>query len=367
MTLAEKLRAQAEKKAKKREEKKNLGAAASEPESVVLPTVKHTIKTHELLRQAEVVSKNAKIKIPDAIVHVVSRAIKARRRCAAWFQKTGLDNGHSNEGHAHFIEVLEKAMGILKPDFETSNSQGKTDKVAETQATATKSKARSTAHDLSGLSNRFSNLDVEDTEGLVDTETTIQSLSSTVAGKSAQKTAPPKAVDIYELEYDDSFDRLFDVFCFFEDLHRLQDFLTDTWRKYKTFEIDLLSVSLTTNAALDIIRREEEAVMNFVFPHSSQLDYTKLAACVFFAESLTMPGGPGAMMSPKESLRITPFDNFIYLPTARTLMKCQPFFKLKVQVCSFYQPLVMNFLISYSSIHNQFHQRDRNTYSIRNY
>jgi hypothetical protein len=68
LTLAEKLRAQAEKKAKKKEDKKS--PVAPEPAPVEVPIVKHTTSPRELQRQAEIVARNAKIKIPDAILKV---------------------------------------------------------------------------------------------------------------------------------------------------------------------------------------------------------------------------------------------------------------------------------------------------------
>jgi hypothetical protein len=288
------------------------------------------------------VSRNAKVKIPDAILKITQRGIQARRRCHGWFHDTGIDNGHSNEGHLKFIEVLEAAIKIL-----LRGSGNKSEEVKIEKPILLKPKARSKKHDFSGLSNRFSNLEVEDTEDIVDTSKTLQSLSSAAAvAKSAQKKTPTPAVEIYELESDDTYERIFDVYCFFEDLHRLQDFLNETWRQYKRGEIDLLTASLTTNAAFDIIRREEAEVAKYLFPSSSgeDLSYRNLAACIFYAESL--PLRLETSIKPNdESLRITPFDNFIYLSTARTLMKFEPFARMKALVCYFT-------FLSYSELFN---------------
>jgi hypothetical protein len=115
-TLAERLRAQAEKKAKKREAKKapESSKPATEPTSV--PIVKHMVSAQDILRQAKAIANNAKIGIPNSMVYIVNRAIQARKRCAAWFQKSGIENGHSTEGHLHFVEILEQALRILKPE-----------------------------------------------------------------------------------------------------------------------------------------------------------------------------------------------------------------------------------------------------------
>jgi hypothetical protein len=329
LTLAEKLRAQAEKKAKKREEKNKGTSVDLAPEPVPIPTLKHTVKTQELLRQAEAVSESPKIKIPDAIMIVVERAIQARKRCTAWFEKTGIDNGESNDGHRHFIEILEQTLKILKPDYlpkdERSDSMGP--KMAATPRKASSSRQ---VHDLSGLCNRFSSLQVEDTEEIADTTVAIEAISATPDTnlRKAEPGAIPM-IDMFELDYDDSFDPMFDVFCFFEDLHRLQDFLNETWAKFKKGELDLMTAAIITNGAFDLVRREEHELTISIFG-DDKLSYQRLASLIFFAECL----GRGESPSRHEQLRITPFDNFIFLSTARSVMKFEKFLALKIEVRS---------------------------------
>jgi hypothetical protein len=101
LTLAERLRAQAE---------KNNSKIAAE---ALIPTVKHIINTQDLVKEAEIVARNFKSTIPDTIFKVVERAIRARKRCAAWFEETGIDNGHSTEGYLYFVGVLEDVLKIL--------------------------------------------------------------------------------------------------------------------------------------------------------------------------------------------------------------------------------------------------------------
>jgi hypothetical protein len=327
LTLAEKLRAQAEKKAKKREEKKKGTSVDLAPEPVPIPTLKHTVKTQELLRQAEAVSESPKTKIPDAIMLVVERAIQARKRCTTWFERTGIDNGQSTDGHRHFIEILEQTLKILKPDYspkdEPSCSMGP--KIAATPRKASSSRQ---VHDLSGLSNRFSSLQVDDTEDAAETTVAIEAISATADPKS-QKAKPgaTPTIDMFELDYDDSFDPMFDVFCFFEDLHRVQDFLNETWAKFKEGELDLMTAAIITNGAFDLVRREEHELTISIFG-DDKLSYQRLASLIFFAESLGRDESP----SRHEQLRITPFDNFIFLSTARSVMKFEKFLALKIEV-----------------------------------
>jgi hypothetical protein len=77
-----------------------------------------------------------------------------------------------------------------------------------------------------------------------------------------------QTVVVYELETDNSVDRVFDVFCFFEDLHCIQQFLKDTWTKYHLGELNLLTAAIVTDVALDIARREELKSRNWF--HTTQ-------------------------------------------------------------------------------------------------
>jgi hypothetical protein len=327
LTLAEKLRAQAEKKAKKREEKKKGTSLDLAPEPVPIPTLKHTVKTQELLRQAEAVSEGPKTKIPDAVMLVVERAIQARKRCTAWFERTGIDNSQSTDGHRHFIEILEQTLKILKPDYSPkdgpSGSMG-----PKMAATSRKASSSSQVHDLSGLSNRFSSLQMDGTEDTTEITVAIEAISA-ASGPKLQKAEPraTPTIDMFELDYDDSFDPMFDVFCFFEDLHRVQDFLNETWAKFKKGELDLMTAAIITNGAFDLVRREEHELTISIFS-DDKLSYQRLSSLIFFAESLGRSESP----SRHEQLRITPFDNFIFLSTARSVMKFEKFLALKIEV-----------------------------------
>lgn len=57
---------------------------------------------------------------------------------------------------------------------------------------------------------------------------------------------------------DDVSMRDFAVYCLFEDLNRLRTFLQDLWSKQKAGEIDLATAAVTTNTALDMVRRSED-------------------------------------------------------------------------------------------------------------
>lgn len=79
-------------------------------------TLKYTLTTQDILVQAEMVAHSARRKqsMPDSIRIALQRAISARERCAAWFEKTMSSSQESRESHRHFIDILKAASDLLK-------------------------------------------------------------------------------------------------------------------------------------------------------------------------------------------------------------------------------------------------------------
>ena len=84
---------------------------ASKQEEETPPTVKYTFTTKDLLEQAQIVAGRAEVS--GGLQKVLERAIQARQRCAEWFQASKVENEYSNEGHQHFIGVLEQTLEII--------------------------------------------------------------------------------------------------------------------------------------------------------------------------------------------------------------------------------------------------------------
>ena len=153
------------------------------------PTAKYNITTQELLKQAEAVAKrgNAAVKVPEYVVRIVQRAISARKRCASWFQKTGiLSEQDSTKTYLHFVAILEKALSTLRPDSKLS-------KIASPENCSDSITAASAEE----LKNRFSVLGLEETGDDSDLAATEAATDFGVAKLSPTKNC---VVEIYELE-----------------------------------------------------------------------------------------------------------------------------------------------------------------------
>ncbi|KAJ5042366.1 uncharacterized protein L3040_004915 [Drepanopeziza brunnea f. sp. 'multigermtubi'] len=64
-----------------------------------------------------------------------------------------------------------------------------------------------------------------------------------------------------ELEESEEMRMCLMIFSFFEDFHRMQDFLRAIWGGFKVGKIDLMSASLVTNATFDVVSQNEEEIL----------------------------------------------------------------------------------------------------------
>jgi hypothetical protein len=76
------------------------------------------------------------------------------------------------------------------------------------------------------------------------------------------------------------------IFCFFEDLHRIQEFLHGVWESYKKKDLDLVSATLTTNTAVDHVRSNEEQILAAAPKlFSLKNPYRTIAVIIFYADA----------------------------------------------------------------------------------
>ncbi|KAF7903320.1 uncharacterized protein EAF01_006369 [Botrytis porri] len=216
------------------------------------PSKKYTITTIEILKQAKFVTE--KIELPQTVRKVLQRAIHARKRCADWFESSKFGNQSSNNGHQHFIELLQDILSALdqgENDRSHSNSMNVSCKTSRN--------SQDTESSWTENFNRFQNLEIED--------------------------------------------------CFEEDSEVEND------QESSEPNVDTPDTSDTFH------RSEQEILRNAPKLFSKARSYDTIAAVIFYANGSNTEKDPTQKMEPKELLRPTPFDDFIYLSTARILMK----------------------------------------------
>ena len=136
---------------------------------------------------------------------------------------------------------MEDVLLALQPRFAVSTGSANED----VQASDT---SKSASDRLETLENRFATLDVEMPAEQLDEET----LSTPT--KPVYKLEPETKADIDE-------DRLFAMFCLFDDLARLRHFLLDLWMDYLLDKNDLITTAVTTNTAFQLAIRNQDEIL----------------------------------------------------------------------------------------------------------
>ena len=177
------------------------------PKSQVPATVKYTITTAELLRQAEAVTQSrptSRVQMPASLRAIVERAIRARQRCSEWFQKSEVHNKYADNRHTHFIEILKQSLNILEPCVEEAEPSAKTHG----------KRAEPPSEGSTGIANRFAALNVEDPLDVDPSEVCEVAAAVNVTQKTKSSKDGP-VVSAYELEDEDDFDKelAFIIFC----------------------------------------------------------------------------------------------------------------------------------------------------------
>jgi hypothetical protein len=238
------------------------GAARKEAQArkaaAVAATQTQNVSVNGLLESAQLIADHQPaIKVPDVILGLLQSAISLRKQCAYWFETKLTQEGAlpTDLGtHSHFIEVLERIRQILAPNSAPKASdKGRTERGAQNMSSDTTGVGQDIRPE------QFNQFDVlfpgedELKETVVEPEPTVTAQSITrLADVSSTSTDAA-----YELNRTDE-EVYFAIFCFFRDLDRLRDFLRDLWLDYKAGLSDLITVSVTTNTALELVQRAEQ-------------------------------------------------------------------------------------------------------------
>src|SRR2546423_193364 len=226
--------------------------------------VKYKVTTQELLAMAQVIaSQTPPVKTPSFITTLLRSAIALRKRCSQSFSQQASNQAAKNETHSHFITVLEKVLSLLQPADQDDSSDQKLG------ATTSSNQVTDSQNDT--LNNIFDVLNIEECE--------MAEIESTSAGRKNTTFATNTAnLRLYEVESDDE-EVYFAMYCFFDDLNRLREYLQILWQDYRNGEGDLVSASVTTNMAFQLVKQAEEELMATLPKLKS---YTEISGVFYF-------------------------------------------------------------------------------------
>ncbi|KAI9766307.1 MAG: hypothetical protein M1839_004922 [Geoglossum umbratile] len=243
-----------------------------------------------------------KVAVPNSIVRLVQDTIEMRRRISdSYAMQTASLEGNSS--HLHFIAQLEEVLEILKPRFTPSRRSD------ELQGDTT---GKSDANRASALDNRFGALEIEEpAEVELDSQPPT---SSSGPGKPEQQTSHHRKVVYDNQEPDEIY---IAIFCLFDDLRRVRMSIQSAWEDYKSGKSDLVTASVATNTALELVQNADEDFCR-IFTEISRSSSLKNISMLLFA-SICLANGvdmdfrehPGDIFN----YQLAELGLFLYIPT----------------------------------------------------
>lgn len=244
--------------------------------------------------------------IPENLADTLRDVISQRKEASIFYQ----GKGESDEGHAHYVTVLE---GALKT-FEKSKSAESWSKKGKSGSSV----ALSGTTDVS-FNNVFDLLPVESAQNMAgealgseddasEAESEKENLKAPKKvrgkkksgknkgkGKKPTKTTekaiaipPPAVVDSgLSNDLDDADDDLyFMIYCFFKDFNIMREYLQERWCDYQDGLLSLTTVSVITNTTFELLQRGERELLQMMPPRHPLRSYKNMSDMLFFQVGL---------------------------------------------------------------------------------
>ncbi|KAH7079740.1 hypothetical protein FB567DRAFT_607183 [Paraphoma chrysanthemicola] len=218
---------------KKRKKAKSNSSKASPLQSgrktYTVPIKDFTVLAEYLARQDD-----PPVKVPVKFGALLDRAISTRESYSSGISRhlpPDVEKQQSDDRHMFFLDILKSVRDILKPRY------------ADTYVPLQKE-----SRPMNNIQNIFANLEVEDTSDAFQ-----HGEPSSTTTKSGCDQTEYRA----ERPIDDEEDFL-EFRLLLRDLNELRDEVEATWKCYRQGEVDLVTVSITTNTAVDLARALEQ-------------------------------------------------------------------------------------------------------------
>jgi hypothetical protein len=201
-----------------------------------------------------IVTANPVVEVPLDIVDTAQTAFTLRQETAILLQGIDLE---SDKRHQCVIATIDEVFRKLKAHFQASK-----------QASSKEQVVPQTGDELP-LNPSFRLLEIEalesgdeadsDAEGNLLEDVSKVKLSKNKKSKNLKKKkkARENAEPVHLLE-DEEEDSYFVLMCLLSDLKTMREYIMEIWQEYKEGKLNLVTVSLTTNAAFDVIRTYQD-------------------------------------------------------------------------------------------------------------
>lgn len=226
------------------------------------PAAQHTVAIKEMVLLARsIAGSNNAVKVPANILSLCRRAIVARERCTIWYHGKAIEQTNMKKSirdHSYFVGILKDVLNILESYValrQPGSKQGK-----GCLGLANKHSKKQTSEDQRAKranNNVFESLAVDEV-GLEEASLEDEDIAKTELSLNATPDQYPSRSRVNFQPESSQVDVELAIFCVLEDLGCIRRFLMKTWSDYHTGSIGLINASLTTNTAIEFVRRIDE-------------------------------------------------------------------------------------------------------------
>ena len=219
----------------------------------------YRIKLSQFTELARKVAEAGVIVVPESVIKLASQVVDLRRGFSRFYEKQATDSTRTADlKHAHFVSTLEEVINILKPPSSGASDNAENASTPISKGNTTKAISDRISNGTEMLSNQFDHLELEEPIE-IDDALPASSTAMPTTGAAASKTDEKVSHRVeYQSDNDeDDEEKYFAMYCLFTDLHGLRTFIGRTWDDYSDGRMDLMTASILTNTAFDLVRRME--------------------------------------------------------------------------------------------------------------
>ena len=277
---------------------------ATQPEAPQPEVPIYTIKIKEFITLAEYIVSTTKplLRVPASVVKALDRAIVLRKEHGAEAEASDAPD----EGHAHFMGVLEKTRDVLRSRSPTETIK---DRLAR-PANESDGDADPKGEDLV---NRFGGLDFQE-----PSQEFVDAPDVKPATKHGEEPQPKYEVEPFHAKEEEYFAAL----CLFEDVREIRKFLSALWATQYKEGMDLCAISITVDTAIGFVRTLEQ---DFVRIHPTKTDFKDIVDIFFAVQCLIRGEDPSHIQQQGDPCNMAVYDlaEELMIPTWSILSSLQ--------------------------------------------
>lgn len=213
--------------------------SATAPATPVIYTI--AVKDFVSLAEYIVAFQKPPVEVPSLFVSVLDRAIALRRKHNSWFSDAGRSS--NDDGHTFFLGTLERVRETLRSRMPSN--------AVDDPFTRPPAGPATKSSDRSHIGNIFAGLTLE--------EPSDEFLNAAPLKKAQELSAKVDDGTRYQAERVQKIEEQYlAAHCLLAEISSIREYIKSLWTLYRDGQMDLHSASITTNTAVELVRRMQE-------------------------------------------------------------------------------------------------------------